>query len=125
MVAATTVLDMSSKANEQVLASLRQVVSAALKDWLDEHKADVLQALRDAVPAPQISPSTAKAAEENRQPQFLNTAEVAARWRLHPETVRRMLRHGRLPRMFIGRRRLVPLSAITDCEEKGAVPSRG
>jgi hypothetical protein len=40
------------------------------------------------------------------------------------ETVRRLVRHARLPRMHIGRRSLVPLAAILDCEQKGWVPSR-
>ena len=116
---------MNSKANEQVLTALQQVVGATLKKWLDENKAEVIQALRTALPAPHAPPLPKTAVpEEERQPQFLNTAEVAARWQLHRESVRRMVREGRLPRMYIGRRILVPLSVIIDCEEKGAVPSR-
>jgi hypothetical protein len=41
---------MNSTANEQVLTALQQVVGATLKNWLDENKAEVLQALRTAVP---------------------------------------------------------------------------
>jgi hypothetical protein len=87
------------------------------------NRAEVLKALRTAVAESQM-PQTPKAAQEKPEPKFLNTAEVAARWQLHPESVRRLVRQGRLPRMNIGRRSLVPLSAIIDCEEKGAVPSR-
>jgi len=118
---------MNSSANEQVLAALQQVVGATLKNWLDENKADVLQALRAAVPAPQMPPPAAKtaaAAEAKREPKFLNVAEVAARWKLHPETVRGMVREDRLPRMRIGGRILVRMSAIAECEKQGWVPSR-
>jgi len=115
---------MKSKANEQVLVALQHVVGATLKNWLDENKTEVLQALR-AVAESRTPPQLPMKPQEKCEPRFLNTAEVAARWRLHPETVRRMLREGRLPRMFTGQRRLVPLSAIADCEENGAVPSRG
>ena len=85
MGATSTVRAMNSTANEQVLTALQQVVGATLKNWLDENKAEVIQALRAAVPAPQMPPPAAKpaAAEEKRQPQFLNTAELAARWQLH------------------------------------------
>jgi excisionase family DNA binding protein len=117
-----TVLAMKSKANEQVLAALQQVVGAALINWLDENRADVLQALRAAVAERQSPP--AKMPEAKREPQFLNTAEVAARWQLHRETVRLMVRQGRLPRMSIGRRVLVPLSAILESEKQGWVPGR-
>jgi hypothetical protein len=93
---------MNSTANEQVLTALQQVVGATLKNWLDENKAEVLQALRTAVPMSQTPPQPAKKAEEKREPQFLNTAEVAARWQPYSETVRTLLRDARLPRTFIG-----------------------
>jgi len=119
-----TVSAMNSKANEQVLTALRQVVGATLKNWLDENKAEVLQALLAAADEHPTPPQPAERREEKHEVQFLKTAELAARWQLHPETVRKMLREGRLPRMFIGRRCLVPMSAIMTCEEKGVVPSR-
>jgi hypothetical protein len=115
---------MNPKANEQVLTALQQVVGATLKNWLDDNKAEVIQVLRTAVAESQTPQPPAKAAQKKPEPKFLNTAEVAARWQLHPESVRRLVREGRLPRIYIGRRSLVPLSAIIDCEEKGAVPSR-
>jgi hypothetical protein len=116
---------MTSNLNDQILAALQHVVSVALKDWLDEHKADVLQALRAAVPASHMPPLTNTAAlEEKRQPEFLNTADIAARWQLHPESVRRMARQGRLPRMFMARRILVPLSAIVEYERQNTLACR-
>jgi hypothetical protein len=71
----------NSTANEQVLTALQQVVGATLKNWLDEDKADQLQALRAAVPALQPPPPAARtaAADSKREPKFLNVAEVATR----------------------------------------------
>ena len=119
-----TLRAMKSKANEQVIVALQQVVGATLRNWLDGNRADVLQALRIAVAESQRPQPPAKVAQAKLEPQFLNTAEVAARWQLHPESVRRLVREGRLPRMSIGRRSMVPLGAIIECEKKGAVPSR-
>ena len=117
---------MNSRANEVVLDALQQVVGTVLKRWLDENKPEVIQALRAAVPIPQVPIPSAKTAEAepNREPKFLNVAEVAARWKLHPETVRDMVRQDRLPRMRIGGRILVPMSAIAECEKQGWVASR-
>ncbi|HEY5911355.1 MAG TPA: helix-turn-helix domain-containing protein [Verrucomicrobiae bacterium] len=117
---------MKSKANEVVLTALQQVVGATLKSWLDENKAEVIQAVRAAVAIPQVPPPATRttAAEPKREPEYLKVAEVAARWKLHPETVRDMVRQERLPRMRIGGRILVPMSAIAECEKQGWVPSR-
>jgi excisionase family DNA binding protein len=95
-----------------------------LKRWLDENRAEVIQALRAAVPAPQVQSAPAKAAavETKRQPQFLSTSDIAARWQLHRESVRRLVRQGRLPRMFLGRRVLVPISAVIDYERQSTLP---
>lgn len=51
---------MNSTANEKVLTTLQQEVSTAMKDWLDENKAEIIQALRAAVPMPQMPPLPAK-----------------------------------------------------------------
>ena len=65
---------MNSTANEQVLTALQQVVGATLRNWLDENKFEVLQALLVDIPANQSPPATTKAAEEKDHPKFLNTA---------------------------------------------------
>jgi len=117
---------MKPKANEAVLAALQQVVGTVLKRWLEEKKAEVIQALRAAVPTPQVPTPPAKAAlaETKPEPRFLNTADIAARWQLHRESVRRLVRQGRLPRMCIGRRVLVPLSAVMEYERTSTLPTR-
>lgn len=52
---------------------------------------------------------------------FLTPGEVAARWRWHPESVRRWTRLGKLPIVKISRRTLIPLSAVLAIEEDGRI----
>src|SRR5262249_23321114 len=115
-----TVMAMYSKANQQVLSALQQVISVTLKHWLDENKADVLQAIGSAVGAPKMLPLPANRAqiEEKRQLQFLTTSDLAARWHVHRESVRKWVREGRLPRIHAMRRILVPMSAVTEHEKQ-------
>jgi excisionase family DNA binding protein len=117
---------MNPTANEQVLTALQQVVGATLKNWLDENKADVLQTLRAVVPTPQtpLSPAMTAVVQDTRQPQFLSAAEVAARWQLHVESVRRLVRRRELPGMYVARHVLVPLSAVMEYEKQNTLPTR-
>jgi hypothetical protein len=116
---------MNSTANEQVLTALQQVVGATLKNWLDENKAEVLNALRAAVPASQTPPPPlTKKPEEQHEPKFLKAAEVAARWQLHVESIRRLVRQRQLPGMHVARRILVPLSAVMEYEKQNTLPCR-
>jgi excisionase family DNA binding protein len=52
---------------------------------------------------------------------FLTPAELARRWRWHPESIRRWTRLGKLPIVKIGRRTLIPLSAIEALEADGQI----
>jgi hypothetical protein len=52
---------------------------------------------------------------------FLTPGEVAARWRWHPESVRRWTRLGKLPVVKISHRTLIPLSAVLALEEDGRI----
>lgn len=56
-----------------------------------------------------------------RDATFLTTAELAARWHRHEETIRRMLRENRLACMIIGRRKLIPLSTILAFENAATI----
>lgn len=122
----TTVSAMNSNANEQILVALQQVVGTTLKSWLDDNKAELMQVLGTAAIASQTPPTPipAKAAVESREPKLLTSDELAARWQLHPETIRRLVRVGILPRMFVARRILVPLSAVTEYERQNTLPRR-
>ena len=108
---------MKSNANEQILFALQEVVSTALKSWLDENKSELLHVLREIISENAFCKKPADKPTSKSEVQFLDTAEIATRWRLNPETVRRMVRDGRLPRVPMSSRRiLVPISAIVSYE---------
>lgn len=48
-------------------------------------------------------------------------AEVAGRWKWHPESVRRALRERRIASIIISRRRLIPASEIERIENSGYI----
>jgi len=56
---------------------------------------------------------------------FLTPAELASRWRWHPESIRRWARLGKLPIIKISRRTLIPLSAIEAIERDGSIDTKG
>ena len=51
-------------------------------------------------------------------------AELARRWRWHPESIRRWTRLGKLPIVKIGRRTLIPISAEEAIEADGRIISK-
>ena len=53
---------------------------------------------------------------QTRAGEFLTPAELAARWRWHAESIRRLLRQGRLPSLRLGGKRLIPLTDILHFE---------
>ena len=59
-----------------------------------------------------------------KRSEFLTVAEVAQRWQLHPESVRRMIRQGRVPRIIVGRQNRVALNTVEAFEKSGGVPDR-
>jgi hypothetical protein len=56
---------------------------------------------------------------------LLTPIQLGARWGLHPESVRRMLRRGDVLSTLIGRRRLIPRSEIDRIEADGMIPQTG
>jgi hypothetical protein len=54
----------------------------------------------------------------------LTPAELAGRWRWHPESVRRWTRLGKLPLIKVSRRTLIPLSAIERIEADGFIAAK-
>lgn len=61
----------------------------------------------------------------NREEQFLSPAQLHERWSMHPESVRRILRQGRLPAIRIGRRLRVSLKEIETYEAANRVMAPG
>lgn len=56
--------------------------------------------------------------------QYYTVADVARRWQLHPESIRRMMRQGRLPRTIVGRRSLLARGAVEAFEKDGTIARR-
>jgi excisionase family DNA binding protein len=112
---------MRSKADEHLLAALQQTVSVAIQQWLAENKGEVLQMIREAM----LESETAKHQRQQQQTkvnELLTVVEVAKRWQLHPESVRRMIRQGRIPAVKIGPQNRVALITLEKFEHDGAVP---
>jgi len=61
---------------------------------------------------------------ENDGQGFLTPAELARRWRWHPESIRRWARLGKLPVIKISRRTLIPLSAVERVEADGFISAK-
>jgi hypothetical protein len=53
---------------------------------------------------------------------FLTSAQIASRWGMHEESIRRMLRRRVMGSVLLGRRRLVPISEVELLERQGTVP---
>lgn len=105
---------MKSKSDGQLLAALQETVSSVLKQWLTENKDEVLEALRnsalafDAIKQRRQAPPKQPVNHAN----LLTVSDLAERWQFHPESIRKMIRQGRVPSVIIGRRKRVPLAAV-------------
>ena len=49
---------------------------------------------------------------QTRAGDFLTPAELADRWRWHAESIRRLLRQGRLPSLRLGGKRIIPMADV-------------
>jgi excisionase family DNA binding protein len=58
---------------------------------------------------------------DDNDKRFLTPAALAQRWRWHPESIRRWTRLGKLPIVKIGRRTLIPVSAVEALEADGQI----
>lgn len=52
---------------------------------------------------------------------FYNPTQLHHRWSFHPESIRRMIRQGRLPAVRIGKRLLVAQADVEAFEQKNPV----
>ena len=53
--------------------------------------------------------------------QLLSPKATAARWEYHPESIRRLIRSGKLPAIRLGSRLRIPLQAIEEIENSGRI----
>jgi excisionase family DNA binding protein len=112
---------MESTADGTLLNVLQHTVSTALKEWLDDNRTELLRIVREAtLDNDRVQPGQ----KRTRSPEFLTVAEVAQRWQLNPETVRRMIRDGRIPSILAGRHHRVAVVTIEAIETSGSLPRR-
>lgn len=112
---------MKSTAGGTLLALLQSTVSTTLKQWLDDNKTELLRVAREAM---LDNERTKREQQHTRSGQFLTVAELALRWHLNPETVRRMIRDGRVPSVLAGRHHRVAVATIEAFETSGSLPRR-
>jgi hypothetical protein len=110
---------MKSKSDGQLLAALQQTVSAALKRWLDEHKDEVLRVVSNSLLARETSMQQRQVTQGQtvERDNLLTVYDLAERWQFHPESVRRMIRQGRVPSFIVGRQHRVELAAVVAFEK--------
>jgi excisionase family DNA binding protein len=113
---------MRSRATDELLVAIQNTVSTAIREWLDTNRDEIVRAMREGVRQSEAAKNELKR-QEVKHGEFLTVAEVAQRWLLHPESVRRMIRQGRVPRVMVGRQNRVALSSVEAFEKNGAVPS--
>lgn len=112
---------MKFKAGETLLTVLQNIISSTLKQWLDDNRAEFLRIARETM----LDDERAKREPQHtRSGEFLTVAELALRWHLNPETVRRMIRDGRIPSVLVGRHHRVAIAAIEAFEASGSLPRR-
>ena len=111
---------MKSEQDNQLLTALKETISAAFAQWLDRNKSEVLSLVRDAI----IKAQSTETPRENKvvSRPYLTSADLAGRWQLHPESVRRILRQGRIPSVLVGRFHRVAIAVVEAIEKNGTVP---
>jgi excisionase family DNA binding protein len=112
---------MKATPDEQLLVALQQTVSTALRHWLADNKAEILQVVREAEFESEIAKHERQQQQTSRS-EFLTVTDVAERWQLHPESVRKMIRQGRIPALKVGSHNRVALSTVKKFEHDGVVP---
>ncbi len=52
---------------------------------------------------------------------FVTPGQLADRWGWHPESIRRLLRKGKIESVVLSRRRLIPIGAVERIEAEGHI----
>jgi excisionase family DNA binding protein len=110
--------------NQQIVDGVKDALAKAFKQWLQENKDEIVKVVAASV-ATKVQPQTpaSKPHVQAGQP-FLTTCELARRWGVHQETVRRIARRRGLSSMKMGRRVLVPVKAVEEYEKDATLPRR-
>jgi hypothetical protein len=102
--------------NKQIIEGVREALSKAFKLWLEENRAEVIRMVAESVVST-VKPPKEVPQQPRLSGQFFTAKQLAERWHLHPVSVLRMLRSGMLPCVWVGRRKLVPMSAVQEYEK--------
>ena len=109
--------------NKEITDAVKEALGKAFKSWLDANRADLIRALAASA---QVTPPKEKEPKPERLQSadqlYLTTHELAERWSFNPESIRRIVREGRLTVTRIGHRVLIPLAEIkkheVDCTQE-------
>lgn len=106
---------------KQLVRCAQEVLVKAVKSWLDENRDEIIAGLATALPQSDVEQEPTKV--EQTDPTYFTPGQLAERWGFHVESVRRLLRLGKLPRVWIGRRLLIPAEAVKEYERDGLRPA--
>jgi hypothetical protein len=106
---------MKPAAVAQIFEMLQEAVTLAMKQWLNENKQEILAALKQALTESQRFNLAKKENPADAKP-YLTSAQLAARWGFHIESVRRLVRRESWPVVRVGGRILIPIPFVEKFE---------
>lgn len=107
---------MKSLTEQTILGLIERAVTTVLKDWLHENRGEILQVVKETL----VEIERAKQSGIQKEPVgFLTVAELAQRWHLCPETIRRMIRDGRVRSIAAGRHHRIAIGTVQELERRG------
>jgi excisionase family DNA binding protein len=109
--------------NRQIVDGVKDALFKAFKAWLDENRAEILKLTAEAGSAAGRGLGK-REPEPASHPHFLTTAQLAERWRFHPESIRQMLRAGALVSLRMGGCVRVPLQEVERYEQQAILGRR-
>ena len=106
---------MKPAAIAQIIETIQEAITLAMKQWLNENKQEVLAALKQALAEGQQFNVAEKEKTIDPKP-YLSPAQLAARWGFHVESVRRLVRRESWPVVRVGRRIRIPIAFVEKYE---------
>jgi hypothetical protein len=103
----------------QIIETMQETVTLAIKQWLDENKQEVLATFKHALAESRRFNVAEKEKPTDAKP-YLTSAQLAARWGFHIESVRRLVRRESWPVVRVGRRILIPISFVEKYESEAS-----
>lgn len=117
------ILDMND--DMELAKCVRAILSEAIADWLEGHRSEIISAFTHAAMLRDREQKQTRAQEKPNEPIYFTPSELAERWGFHKESIRRMIRQGRLPTARASRRLLIPVEEIKKYEHETFTPANG